>query len=326
MGSPGKTIEREAFSWMVRQRDGLSPAEHEELEAWLASSPQHWAAFSCAQAEVRQLGALLTQIPRERLLVQAPPDRGRRRLLAAAGTLAAGAAATWLGAAWLAQPRERRYITGAGVGPQVIALPGLKMVLAAATEVLIVQTGPRSGRLLRGEALFTVTAATLPFIVHAGDWLLSTPQASFTLHQAATDVDLILQSGQVEVRRMGLRQPVTRLAGLEAGLLRGSGTLEVRSLSEAELRSRLQWCSPESHLGAPQMLFFVDRPLREVAAELNRHGGGRVAILDSALGARRITAAVPAGDLQTFISLVRSQLGAQVTEEDGEIRLFIRRD
>jgi transmembrane sensor len=309
---------------MVRQRDGLSPAERQALQAWLAESPLHEAALKRAHDDSLMLGVVLAQIPRERLLPEAPSNPGRRQLLAAAGALAAGAGAAWLGASWLARPRPQRYLTGGTDGPQVIPLPGLQLVLAAATEVLVGEAGPRSARLLRGEALFTVATGTLPLVVHASDWLISSPQASFALRQAAPDVDLTLQSGRVDVLHTGSHPLTTRLSGLEAGRLRASGALEVHALSDAELRARLAWCAPPVHEGGRQMLLFEDQPLREVVAELNRHGGPRVVITDPGLAARHITAGLPAGDSQALVNLVRSQFGAQVTKEGGEIRLFMR--
>lgn len=39
-------IEETATAWVVRKREGLTPAQEEELQAWLDEDPRHFGAYA----------------------------------------------------------------------------------------------------------------------------------------------------------------------------------------------------------------------------------------------------------------------------------------
>jgi len=260
----------EATRWFVTLHEepsdrNLQPA----FEAWRAADPRHAAAYERLQRLWGASGHLPT-------LARPGPSPDRRALLrnvagaGAAVAVVAGGGRLILGAHPFADHRTRT-----GERSTVILTDGSRIELSTATALTVDLTAQRRRiRLLEGEAWFQAAPdAARPFVVEAAGGATTALGTAFAvaLHGNAAEVSVTEHAVRV------VRDGAARVA--EGQSLRYGP----RGLGVVQAADPLALAWREGRLA------FVDRPLGEVAAALDRWAGGRTVVLDAALAARRVT-------------------------------------
>ncbi|CAO3435581.1 hypothetical protein [Azospirillum doebereinerae] len=300
-----ENIREEAAYWLMeRDADPLSPQQQRALAAWLRADPRHARAFE----RLERSWDLMGSAPVEARLRQqghggrpSPPAPARRKAGArrwAAPAIAAGLAAAAFGLAddW---PTRLRADAMTAMGEQrTLSLPdGSSVLLNTASAVAVDYRGDaRRIRLLKGEASFTVAAdRDRPFTVEAGDGATRALGTRFIVRRDGGDTDVLVTEHSVQVTVTG-SDPVTlrQGEGLRYGSsgVTGPGPVDA-SVGEAWTRGRL---------------VFVDRPLAEVVAELNRYLPAYIGIVGGDLRERRFSGVFDVRDPMAAIDTIQRTL------------------
>lgn len=261
----------EATRWFVSLHEAPSDRSVEPAFVdWRDADPRHAAAY----ARLQRLWGASGHLPS---LIQPAPSMNRRALLrnvAGAGAAVAVVASTGrliLGAHPFADHR-----TQPGERSTVILADGSRIELSTATAVAVDFTpGRRRIRLLEGEAWFQVVPdAARPFVVEAAGGSTTALGTAFAVALHERRVDVAVTEHAVKVVANEVQARVSQGQGLGYGP-RGVGVVQA--------------ADPLTLAWREGRLAFVDRPLGEVAATLDRWTGGRTVVLDEALAARRVT-------------------------------------
>lgn len=304
-------LEKQAIAWFTRMNGRPSPTERSDFEAWLGASEAHARHYRAVEATWTDLGALAGALDREQSAsLSAALDRvsqakrARRR-----GSLAAGLAlglALLLGTGWLwlerphlLQDWQADLATARGEQRTLALADGSKVLLDADTAIAVDFT-PRSRqvRLLRGTAFFEVARGERPFIVaaQAGEaTVLGTRFEVATREEGAVAVTLV--GGSLEVRLPASRQAEILKPG-ESVAYDAAGLGKVQAIDPAEAAS---W-----RMGR---LVFDDIPLETVLQRIERYRHGRVVLLSSSLGQRRVTGNLSLRDTDAALAALQSSVG-----------------
>ena len=277
-------IDDEAVRWFVLLREETATdADRRGLAEWLAASPAHRDAWSELARLWGGLDALAPGIqsdvvpirPRAAKALPARPVRRWGRFAAAAIVLiGVGIGTTMLLPAGLFAD----HATAVGERRVVQLADGSSVELGSASAI-DVDFGPGRRRvtLLAGEAFFTVVKdPDRAFVVAAKQGEVKVLGTAFNV-KIEDGVDVAVAEHTVEVSMQG-RTP--------AHLAEGRGIhYDASGLSgvvAADLETIQAW--------RQDRLIFHDAPLRNVIAELQRYRYGRIQLLGSSLGDRRVTA------------------------------------
>jgi transmembrane sensor len=330
-----ETPEAAASRWFARKRSGeMTAQEAADFDAWLAADPEHRALFDQAEywwgaasalrgdPEILKLREEVTGRPRR----LRPPPR-----LFVGGAMAASLLAVAFGG-WQAMDAgliptptalikgEQTFRTGVGQTATVRLRDGSVVTLDTDTVLRARETpGRRQIWLSRGQAFFKVAHdRSRPFTVTAGDKVVTAVGTAFSVRVQKRAVEVTLVEGRVRVQEASappLIQAVTppvRVAPTE--MTAGSKLVAVQDkgwvLRPVDTAKAESWMQGQ--------LIFEDRPLGEVAAELNRYSDRKIVIADPSVAATPITGAFATGDVAAFVSAVRSYHLAAVTSQNGK--------
>lgn len=313
-----------ALERFIRARDvDADPADRQALADWAAADPAHEAALARVEA---MWGADAFAAALVRTMQPAPlpaasrsassPSRLRQRAwplaLAASVLLMIG-----IGAA-LDLPMRLRAdaITAAGERRLVVLADGSRVTLDtdSAIAVTIDETG-RHLTLLEGRAFFEVTPdAARPFDVAAGPAKVRVTGTAFAVGFTADDGVMVqVRSGRVEAGAAGRSRA---LGAGDALRLDGTGPGIVTHPDPARP-------DPAQGLGwLDGRLVFVDRPLGDVLAELDRYLPGRILVTDPAIAARRVTGNYRLDDPAGSTLALAAVAGAEVTQITGRLLIL----
>jgi len=322
--------EQAAAAWLLRQENGpWSERDAAELEAWLAQSVGHRAAyyrFKGAWQEVGRLQALLgpAGAAPEPVRAAPPPDlpaRARRWRLPGLAVAASLVCAVGLAAlVQLSWSRDDVYATRIGA-LEAVALPdGSRLTLNTDSRLRVDMAGDdRRVRLRQGEAFFEVAKdPARPFVVEAGDKRIIAVGTAFSVRRDGDDVQVVVTEGRVRIETAGGRDEVLQAPLLEAGMAartQGDAVL-VRARSPVELAQDLSWRTGQ--------LVFRDTPMAEAIAEFNRYNTRKLVVEDPAVGALRVGGIFRATELDAFVSLIQQGFPVQAQAEDDRIVLTAR--
>ena len=323
------TTEAIAARWFARNRSGaMTPAETAELETWLAADPEHRALFDQAEYWWGAAGALRGDPGvlklREEVTQSARRARPRHFL---GGALAASLAVAVLGG-WQAVERglisppavlvggEQTFRTAVGQTATVRLRDGSVVTLDTDTILRARESDERRQvKLLRGQAYFKVAKdAARPFTVAAGDKVVTAVGTAFAVRVQKKAVEVTLVEGKVKVEEAGAATPgpARPQKALATEMQAGSKLVAVEDkgwvLRPVDTGKATSWLDGQ--------LIFESRPLGEVAAELNRYSDRKIVIADVAVARTPITGAFETGDVEAFVSAVRSYRLASVTSEN----------
>jgi transmembrane sensor len=154
--------------------------------------------------------------------------------------------------------------------------------------------------------------------VTAGDKVVTAVGTAFSVRVQKHAVEVTLVEGKVRVQEasapplLPTAKPPVRVAPTE--MTAGSKLVAVQDkgwvLRPVDTAKAESWMQGQ--------LIFEDRPLGEVAAELNRYSDRKIVIADQAVASTPITGAFATGDVNAFVSAVRSYHLAAVTSENGK--------
>lgn len=152
--------------------------------------------------------------------------------------------------------------------------------------------------LLRGEAFFKVKhAPQRPFWVAAGDTRARVTGTGFSVNHSTDQVTISVAQGRVETSRRQHADQVTTLKPGQSAAYTDNQPAQVR---EVDMKRQLAWQNGQ--------LIFVQTPLAEVVAELNRYRAGLIIITDTHLQSRPITAVFNVDHLEDAIQALEKTL------------------
>ncbi len=335
-------IKREAAEWVTRHDCGLSSEQTEEFFEWLAEDPRHGEYFEHRLDVWKELDLMEqwkpthSSEPNPDLLAKPVKAIQRGNLLKP--WLAAAAMLIFSLSLWIYQDNKGEH-TPTMLAEGEVALAYQRNLLSDGSIVELNRGAQasvnftNSARLIAlysGEAHFTVKKdSKRPFVVRAGDTQIKALGTAFNVSISQDNVEVFVTEGRVwlDARENYDNELITDQAEnpqlaieLSAGQRSIVNTLEaepleILSLEEAELNSRLSWKS--------EVLEFTNTPLSEVILAYNRRNHTQIIIMDETIGARSITATLRPNNLQGFIQLLDVAMGINVVYQgDSKILLF----
>jgi transmembrane sensor len=340
LGEAREPVRRIAADWVARRHAGLDAVLEAELAGWLAADPQHAAALremEVAWALVNgsrlagQAGLVRTRLAEQ----QARHSRRvRARILLGMG-LAAATALALMVAPTASPPATPALVTTAVVRPDLQVLAdGSRIELNAGAEVAVDFSPARRGvRLLRGEALFTVTKnPRRPFVVTAGTLAVRAVGTAFTVRLDPKEVGVLVTEGRVAVERVEPAAGVTMAVPAAPIFLSAGGKIAlptepaaasgpivpaVAAVTAADIIAALSWRG--------RRIEFTDTPLAEAVRLFNDRNRLRLKLATPALAQRRIGGIYWSDDPEGFARLLEAGLGLVAERADGEIVLHAAR-
>ena len=268
----GEDPDAEAASWIVRlHHEDAGETEFLSFDAWLALSPGHAEAYDRALAlwlEIdRQAPAL------KRRLSASPASRPRWPVFAGAA-LAATLALGWLlHSTSPSAPAVEIYQTAKGEHKTAALADGSHIDLATATHLSVsLAAAERRVSLDEGEAIFDVASdPKRPFIITAGDRQVRVVGTEFDVRRRGDQLSVTVRRGVVEVSPLQASQgqAVRLLPGDRLDHAIGSAAVKTASVSADDV---FAWRSGH--------LIYRDRPLSEVAADLNAQFARPISLAD----------------------------------------------
>lgn len=303
----------EAAEWYVRRDAGaLEGGEEARFRAWLMQ-PANRAAYE----EISGTWGDLGRMPRPRLSTGSPrygdvrtpsgrrdpprQSRTRRWALAAAAVVAA----VIVGYAFdLPMRLEADTMTATGETRTVTLDDGSSAVLNTASAIAVDYSRERRRvLLLRGEAIFIVAKdATRPFVVAAASGEAVARGTVFAVRKEDEAATVTVLESRVGVSSLGAGRTAVELSpGQAVGYTRrGLGDLQTVDADAATAWRRGK-------------LIFVDRPLGEVIAELNRYHSGRIQIIDGAIGSHPVSGVFDTENPLQALDVIEQTLGLRST-------------
>lgn len=285
----------EATDWFVAlHEDPANSTDDPAFQAWRNADPRHAATYD----RLSRLWGAAGHLPS---LTASGPDMERRALLrrgVGAGALAALALCGGrlaLGPNPLADHR-----TGTGERRTVMLADGSRAELSTATALSVDFSGSRRVvRLLDGEAWFQVAPdPSRPFAVETAGGVATALGTAFAVAREEGGARVTVTQHAVRVQA----SPIVRTVGEGQSLRYGPGR-EGR-VEEANLSS-LSWRGGR--------LAFVNRPLSEVAATLDRWTGRQTLITDGALGARLVTLMIATDEVEQGLLKLAAEVPMRIT-------------
>lgn len=338
---PDKQRYRAAAEWITRLDRQLSEEEEEQLEQWLAESPDHPRLF----LEVAEQWDRLNELSRlSDLFPKASSGRRRRSLRGASAAAAVLLVALTIG--WLVVPdggpneaAERSvagpppptvYETAVGEQSTVVLAGGSRVTLNTNSLLTVRYTDfHRVLTLVRGEMHVDVAPdRNRPLTVFAGDKMVQAVGTSFGVEMRDDrNIEVVVTEGKVlvSVRPKAQADPaesqppvlppstLTVERGEEVRLGADDQT-EVRGVSDEEIRARLAWRTGD--------LIFRGESLGEAVAEVGRYTTVEFVFLDEQLRHERIVGRFKAGDVDGWLVGLRENVSiAYERTVDGRILL-----
>ncbi|HEX6865917.1 MAG TPA: FecR family protein [Caulobacteraceae bacterium] len=333
------TPEDAATQWVARRRLGLmSAAEETAFDAWRAD-PDNAAALAEIEGLVEGVGdiAAMAEVRamREAALAVAPP---RRPPLRAWGAIAASLVALVLAGVWAANlpaaptpsapvpaVAAQRYVTGVGEQRTVKLADGSRVALNTASVVEVAYSeGRRDVRLLQGQALFDVAHnAARPFVVTAGDRVVTALGTRFDVRVDAGAVKVVLVEGRVKVeplRPAGLERivPVLGRATLDAGEELTADDADGIDVAVADTDRATSWRRGQ--------VIFRDDTVAAAVAEMNRYSDTQLVIADPRIASLKISGVFGVTREQNFLAALTSYYPIEAVERSPRVTALTWRE
>lgn len=305
------------------------------LQAWLAESPGHRAAYYRFHAAWKEAGRLTILVPPTVNATVAPPalrvvstSRGPARSMLFRYALAASAVlAIGVSSFYLFKPDANEFRTAVGGLTTVPVADGSRITLNTDSRIRVDLTdAERRVQLEQGEAYFEVAKdPSRPFVVAAGNHSVTAVGTAFSVRREGDDVRVNVTEGTVKVSasRGNSRASKTLRAGEEGVLLTAGSIAEskddavlVQKTGIAEIEQGLTWRSGT--------LTFRQTPLADAIAEFNRYNGRKIIIEDAAIARIEVGGVFRATSIDPFIYLLQSRFRVTVTEDGDRIVLHAR--
>lgn len=307
-------IEEQASLWLAKQRLlAANEFEADQFEAWLAADARHRDAF----ARVSAAAAVLDRVRQLDVLPRGLRPRARAPhawLAPVTGLAAAAAAALLFVFGPFAAPRAS-YATEVAEIETVTLADGSQVTLGPLSRIDVRFTQDvRRVQLVSGEAFFDVTHdARRRFAVEAGDANVVVRGTQFDVRRRDGIVRVAVARGAVEVDAsapLGLNQTASAL--LRAGD-QAVAPERVRLLAPARELELSQVAPEEAGAWRLGHLSYIEAPLADLVADLNRYYAPGIRLSDPELGAFRLTASFRVEDIDTFLSTLPDAAPVRLT-------------
>ncbi|MGV3579022.1 FecR family protein [Brevundimonas sp.] len=307
----------QASAWVVRLGgDDVSDADYEAFEAWIDLSPDHRPAFDEAEglwaALDQERAALDAALTRSASRI-APTRRSgvNRRWLWGAGGVAVAAVvcAALIGPALVS--RSVTYVTAPGEQRTIELSDGSTLVMNGGSTLSVKMSGDeRLVEMADAEAAFDVAHdADRPFRVTVGESRVEVLGTAFDIRRDAASTRVSVTRGVVRVSDLADASHNVRLT-MGQSVTRPDDTGELPVLPG----------STEPAGWRTGQLIYNDRPLPEVAADLNRAYATPIRVVDGAQSLRFTGVLALDGQDETLRRL-QSFLPVTVARREGVIEL-----
>ncbi len=326
-----KKIEQEASEWVARlNADDVTAEDRARFDAWRSADPLNSQAF---EDFLRTWQRFLNAAPLMQARVGIDSERSRgglprqRRILAVAAAAAVATLVIGIYNPWSA--KIAHFTTAIGQQLTVPLADGSFMELNSDSAARVDYSARRRTiHLERGEAFFRVAHdVNRPFWVTAGHGWVRAVGTEFNVYLRSTSLQVTVREGTVRAGESPELLPtdaqpderklpvwVTLTGGQQADLERTSA--HKRALTARELANAMAWRG-----GA---VYFENRPLSEVAAELNRYSTEPLILEDDALRALPVGGAFQAGPqgAAALVRMLEQNFGVTVRRDGTGIHLY----
>lgn len=311
-----------AHDWRARRQEGLDPKSEAEFQSWYHADPAHAEAYSeallfwesaglpgYAEDLKQRLEELVPAESTQTATSNYRPNRWFSRALAGVTALAAAIVlAVFIGSpdylSGDSEPRFQRFATE-GKATQRLTLPDGSVIVLGSQSVfeLALTDTKRHGRLLKGDALLTVTSdAKRPFIVETPPAVVEVTGTKFDLRLGEDVLSVAVSEGSVLVSDLNpsqtqrdTRKQVALKAGEAVSVSEATGLGQVTEVFPAEIGA---WRSGR--------LIYYDARLSKVVDDLNRYTDVPI-VLDPSAAGLRIDGAFDTRDMEfVFLGIEQS--------------------
>lgn len=299
-----------ARRWFVlmREADAVRPEEQAAFAEWLRADPRHAAALQRVQLLWERLDSALPELQQRQQPAAGISRRDWLRRAAGVAIMAGGASYAFGYYFPFADLR-----TAVGERRQVQLPDGSRLEMGGDTAVsLDFNTRLRHVDLHGGEAFFTVQPdAARPFVVRAASGDIEAMGTAFNVKSsnAAATVSVVEHGVVVRLRpdrEIRLRQgQQLRYAGSQPGAVQQVDPLAVQAWRQGRL-------------------FFLDTPLADALADLERYRPGAIVILDSSLAALPVTGIFHAEKADEALHSIAGILKLQLTSITNRLTIVRR--
>ena len=300
-----QNLAEEALVWLVKLHSGrASEEDRRQCQAWQATSPSHHMAYQEAEGLWRDVGKLRST--GESIQATVPPPRFTERLWSRLNPWTAVAACILLAAGVLWIEHDLQWIRSAmadyrtDVGEQRIVTleDGSTLHLNTDTAVNVTfSANKRDLHLLKGEASFTVTRDPMrPFVVNSGAILTRALGTAFAISRHSGVITVTVMEHQVQLGFFSNNagQAPTVHEGEQVRYSSEEGFSPVRRI---DLGKETAWQRGK--------VIFESQSLATVIEELNRYRQGRIAILNPALRALKVTGLFDVADPDAALRMIQ---------------------
>lgn len=309
---------RNAALWWTSLRDRQPSVDVlDRWQAWMTSDPRHARAFAELNT-IAELAAAGSPAQRQQLIDEFAPraaPRQRTRFVVAAATAAVVLLAVmgwWRhGGEPGSRPSAQQYVSTVGENRAIRLADGTAVDLGAASSLTSHYARDRRELVLAaGEAFFTVTHdASRPFVVAAGPLQIQDLGTAFNVRRTGERVSVSVTQGRVRL---------TRAAGA-AGHSDTSGRLDLVAGQRAEFDPRSgavsvsQVSAEHATAWRDNRLEFVNEPLADVIANVNRYTRHPVQFADARLGQLKFTGTVNIATIDSWVGALPHVFPVQVS-------------
>jgi len=320
-------IEDTAAHWVMRREEpDWSGAEQAELDAWLAESMAHKAAFwrlEYAWRQADRIGSLgeTVRAPSRLAFADSWIGRNLRPMAIAASLLLVFGFAVMQLSHQPVTPRVEQagqtIATRVG-GHTVVPLDdGSRIELNTATLLRAsVTEQSREVWLDKGEAYFEVKHSdTVPFVVYAGPRTVTVLGTKFLVRRDGDKVTVSVIEGRVrvdEVMPKGQAGSSSTVTTGDVAIAEGNSTL-VAARSPERVESALAW--------RDGMLTFDQVTLGEAAVEFNRYNERKLVIADPEVARIKIGGTFRASNIDAFVRLLHDAYGLDAQVAGNEVKV-----
>lgn len=323
-----------AARWARRRKQGMTPAERRELQAWLATDPRHARAFRAADTERDELDWPLHTGTTDTVMLGLA-RRSRRRYARRIALACATMIMLTLGVVWQSRVAAPAVASASFtvIEPQRRVLPdGSVAELMAGAEITVeFEERYRFVTLQRGVAHFEVAPnPRRPFVVRVGGVAVRAVGTAFAVERgAAGSMSVVVTHGRVALdAASAFSSPAeakaldSPLAFVSAGNLArvetspASGTRpspEVRPASADDMETAIGWRTPR--------LEFSGTALADVVAAMNRHNRTQFVIDDNSLAKLRLSGALRADKAGALVEILEADFPVRAERRGDEIVL-----
>jgi transmembrane sensor len=308
------TARKEAIDWAILSHDA-DFGDWEALEDWLASDPLHAELYD--RATIGADDAALGMDDGKRISLVPAPLPIRRPVRWFPFALAASLVAALAGGSlyYRADQRPATYAVSTPAGERrTFTVDGAATIeLNGDTQVTLDRANPRTARIDRGQALFTVSHdAQHPFTVKAGGVTITDVGTVFEVERLSDVTNVAVAEGAVRL---------TSDAGaidLTAGRAASIGATGTSALVRDEDRTAIgSWRSDR--------IDFADITLDDLAERIHRATGARIEISPT-IARRRVTGSIAVHrDAEAAVRSLGSLLGLRVSQH-GDTWAWSARD